>query len=172
MDAQTFATMMALLAIVTIAGTVAVVVGRVARVPALQLEAGGAMTAAWAIAAVATAGSLTLSEVFHFTPCELCWYQRIAMYPLVVVLGVGAWRRDLSMRLPALLLAGIGAALSTWHVLVQRVPAMSNTTSCDATAPCTAIWVDVFQIFTIPTMALAGFVGIIALVATAQRTTP
>jgi disulfide bond formation protein DsbB len=169
MDAQTFATMMAVLAIVSIVGAVAVVVGRVARIAALQLEVGSAMTAAWAIATVATVGSLTFSEVFHFTPCELCWYQRIAMYPLVVVLGVGALRRDLSMRLPALLIAGIGAALSTWHVLVQRVPAMSNTTSCDATAPCTAIWVDVFQIFTIPTMALAGFVGIIALLATAQR---
>lgn len=169
MTAQTFATMMALLAIVALVGAVAVVVGRAARIPALQFEAGAAMTAAWAIAAVATAGSLTLSEVYHFTPCELCWYQRIAMYPLVVVLGVGAWRRDLSMRLPALILAGVGAALSTWHVLVQRVPAMSNTTSCDASAPCTAIWVDVFQFFTIPTMALAGFIGIIALVATAQR---
>ena len=49
---------------------------------------------AFVVAAVATAGSLYLSEVANFTPCTLCWYQRIAMYPLVVLLGIATWRRD------------------------------------------------------------------------------
>src|SRR6266536_2440469 len=49
---------------------------------------------AWIVALVATAGSLYLSEIAHFTPCTLCWYQRIGMYPLAVVLGIAAYRHD------------------------------------------------------------------------------
>src|SRR5690606_11054580 len=115
-----------------------------------------ALAGAFGIAAVATGGSLVFSDVYHFTPCELCWYQRIAMYPLVVLLGVAAVRRDLDVRRYALPLAVVGAALSTWHVLVQRVPAMAATTSCEATAPCTGIWVEALGWLTIPTMAGMG----------------
>lgn len=169
MTAQSFATMMALLAIVSVGGAIALVVGRVAKVEALHLDPGQALTAAWAIATTATIGSLVLSEIYHFTPCKLCWYQRIAMYPLTVVLGFAAWRRDLkTFRAPALVFVGIGSLLSTWHVLVQRIPDLSGSASCDPTAPCTAIWVDVFNVFTIPTMALAGFVGIAALLLTTR----
>lgn len=169
MTAQSFATMMALLAIVSVGGAIALVVGRVAGIRSLHLEAGQALTAAWAIAMTATVGSLILSEVYHFTPCKLCWYQRIAMYPLTVVLGVAAWRRDLrSVRLPAMIFVAVGSSLSIWHILVQRFPDLSGSASCDPTAPCTAIWVDVFNVFTIPTMALAGFIGIAALLLTTR----
>jgi hypothetical protein len=50
--------------------------------------------AAWIVAVLATATSLTLSEIYHLVPCVLCWYQRICMFPLVVILGVGILRRD------------------------------------------------------------------------------
>lgn len=48
---------------------------------------------AWVVSLTATSGSLFLSEVWHFIPCELCWYQRIFMYPLVIVLGIAAYRQ-------------------------------------------------------------------------------
>src|SRR5688572_18615670 len=51
-----------------------------------------ALWLAFGVALVATVGSLYLSEVANFTPCKLCWYQRIAMYPMVPVLGMAAWR--------------------------------------------------------------------------------
>ena len=119
--------------------------------------------AAAAVASTATLGSLWYSEVAGFVPCELCWYQRIAMYPLAVLLVVAAVRRDLTIRLHARLLAGIGLVISAWHVAVQRLPSLSGTSSCSADAPCTAIWVDSFGVFTIPTMAACGFLAVLVL---------
>ena len=169
MDPDAFGNAMGLLAVVAVlAGLVAVacrITGRRQWVP----DAERALVFAFGIAAVATGGSLIFSEVYHYTPCELCWYQRIAMYPLTVLLGVAALRRDLDVRRYVLPLAGVGAALSTWHVLVQRVPALSGTTSCDATAPCTGIWVEALGALTIPTMAGMGFLAIIALLAAARH---
>ena len=68
-----------------------------------------ALALAAAAALVGTLGSLYLSEVANFPPCRLCWFQRVAMYPLVVVLGVAGVRRDFGARLTGSILAGIGA---------------------------------------------------------------
>ena len=72
--------------------------------------AGSALPAAFVVAALATLGSLWFSEVAHFEPCRLCWYQRIAMYPLVLILGIAAWRGDSRVRRYAVPLAAVGAA--------------------------------------------------------------
>ena len=171
MDADVFATAMGLLSVLAALGGVAVVVGRLAGRPAWVPAPAMALAGAAGIAAVATGGSLVFSDVYHYTPCELCWYQRIAMYPLVVLLGVGAVRGDLDVRRYALPLSVAGALVSTWHVLVQRVPAIAGTTSCEATAPCTGIWVEALGVLTIPTMAGIGFLAITALLATARPET-
>ena len=123
-----------------------------------------ALGLAWVVALVATLGSLYLSEIAHFPPCTLCWLQRIAMYPLVVVLGVSALREDRGVGWYALPLAGIGAALAFYHVLVQRVPGLDQATSCSAEAPCNAMWVREFGFVSIPVMALGAFLLIAALV--------
>ncbi|HSK24343.1 MAG TPA: disulfide bond formation protein B [Egicoccus sp.] len=136
------------------------------RVPAWLAEA--ALPLAAAVAIVATGGSLYLSEVAGYIPCALCWYQRIAMYPLVVVVGVAALRRDLTVWLTALPLAVIGAAIAAWHVAVERVPDLGSGV-CDPTAPCTILWVEEFGFLTIPTMALIGFITIAMLVLVARR---
>jgi disulfide bond formation protein DsbB len=127
-----------------------------------QLDARGWLSAATLVAAIAMAGSLYFSEVVHFIPCELCWYQRIAMYPLVPLLGLAAWRRDTGIRPYALALAGLGAPISAWHVLVERFPTLEGP-YCDPAAPCSAIWVNTFGYLTIPTMALSGFLLIAVL---------
>ena len=87
---------------------------------------------------VTTLGSLYYSEHAGFIPCELCWYQRIAMYPLVIVLGVGWLRRDRKVWITALLFVVVGAPLSLYHWLVERVPSFAESSSCSAVAPCTA----------------------------------
>lgn len=171
MDPDVFASALGLLAVVAALAAAVVVLGRVLSRSAWVPHADTALTGAFGIAAVATAGSLVFSEVYHFTPCELCWVQRIAMYPLALLLGIAAVRRDLDVRHYAIPLAGLGALVSIWHVLVQRVPAMAGTTSCEATAPCTGIWVEALGVLTIPTMALVGFVAIIALLSTAHTDT-
>jgi disulfide bond formation protein DsbB len=112
------------------------------------------------VVAVATAGSLYLSEVAHFTPCVLCWYQRIGMYPMVVLLAV-ALRRGDAIWPYALVLSIAGGAVSTYHMLLERFPSL-ETSACDPDNPCSLIWTERFGYLTIPTMALSAF----ALVAT------
>lgn len=124
-----------------------------------------------AVALVSMLGSLYLSEVANFPPCRLCWYQRIAMYPLVVVLGVAAAKRDLAARLTAAILASIGAAISIWHLVVEANPTLESG-SCDPTNPCSTKWVDQWGYLTIPGMALSGFALILVLLAAARPSDP
>jgi disulfide bond formation protein DsbB len=123
------------------------------------------------VALVATGGSLYLSEIANLTPCELCWYQRIAMYPLVPVLAVAALRKDAGAWRYGLPLALPGAAISAYHVTIQWMPALDAGT-CGLGPPCTARYVAVFGFVSIPTMAGAAFLLIVALllVARAART--
>lgn len=114
-----------------------------------------------AITGTATLGSLYLSEVAGYVPCELCWVQRIFMYSLAVILGVAVLRRRADVWAYAAPLAAAGAATSTWHVIVQRLPAAQG--SCDPNNPCSAILIERFGFITIPTMAGVAFLSVLAL---------
>lgn len=127
-----------------------------------------ALTMAAVVALVCTLGSLYLSEVDpKFLPCRLCWFQRTAMYPLVVVLGVAAIRKDYGARLTGAILAGLGACVSVWHLLVEQYPNLESS-SCDPNNPCSFKWVDQWGYLTIPGMALSGFALILVLLAAAR----
>lgn len=76
---------------------------------------------AWAVAFIATIGSLYLSEVMKYEPCTLCWYQRILMYPLVVLLGAAIIRKDYKIGIYSLIIAIVGACISIYHYLLQKV---------------------------------------------------
>jgi disulfide bond formation protein DsbB len=123
-----------------------------------------ALSLAWFVALLATAGSLYFSEVAGFTPCTLCWYQRIAMYPLVVVLAIGAARRERAAAWYGGALAGIGALIAAYHVALEWVPSL-DTGACDATTPCTLVWFRVFGFISLPTLALTAFLLILSLLA-------
>ncbi len=126
-----------------------------------------ALPLATAIATTATLGSLLLSEVAGYLPCTLCWYQRIAMYPLVVILGVATARGDRQVWRTVLPLTAIGAAIAAWHIVIENNPALGGP--CDDTAPCTIIWVEELGFLTLPTMALIAFVAIAVLSLAARR---
>lgn len=170
---------LALLAVLTEAGVLAGAVlaagGRVvptlgrARDAALAAVGPQALALAFAIAAVSMAGSLYFSEVANFTPCRLCWYQRICMYPLVPLLGIAAWRRDLAIRPYGIVLALSGLAISSYHVLLERVPSLESSSVCEVSNPCTLIWVERLGYLTIPAMALSGFAGIALLLLIARE---
>ena len=130
-----------------------------------------ALQLAFVVALVATIGSLWLSEGAHFVPCRLCWYQRIAMYPMSVILGIAAWRRDVSVRVYALPVVAIGATISIWHMLIERFPSLESASSCDPANPCSLIWVERFGYLTIPTMALSAFTLIATLLLLAPKET-
>ena len=138
---------------------------------AVEAVAPSALALAAVVAAVCTAGSLYFSEVAHFTPCRLCWYQRICMYPLVPLLGLAAWRHDPGIRPYAATLSGIGAVIAPYHVLLERHPEW-ETSICELNNPCTLKWINRFGYLTIPTMALSAFALILVLLAVARPETP
>lgn len=111
---------------------------------------------AWLMALVATLGSLYYSEIAGFTPCEYCWYQRIAMYPLAIILGIAAFRRDDGIRRYGMPLAVVGGLIAAYHYTIQHFPNL-DTGSCNVFAPCTAAYVWKFDFVSIPLMALVSF---------------
>lgn len=117
---------------------------------------------AWGVAALAMGGSLYLSEIANLLPCSFCWYQRIAMYPLVLVLGVGMLRGDTGVWRYALPLPVVGLGIALFHILIQWRPSL-DVGACASGAPCTARYVAVYGFISIPTMAAAAFLLIIAL---------
>jgi len=112
---------------------------------------------AWLVAIAATVGSLYFSEVRMFVPCALCWWQRILMYPLVVVLGVATFRQDLSAWRTALPLSLIGLGTATYHYLLQKVPGLAPPASCASGVPCNMQYIDWFGFVTIPFLAGVAF---------------
>ena len=134
---------------------------------------GGELWIAWLFALAATLGSLFFSEYSHFIPCRLCWFQRIAMYPMVVVLLIGAIRRDFrGAALSVLPLSVLGAAVSIYHIYIENNPS-AETPGCTVGAPCSTKWIDRFGYITIPTLALTAFAAIfVTLLFSWMRTRP
>ena len=126
-----------------------------------------ALPLAFAVALTTTLGSLYMSEVAKFPPCILCWYQRICMYPNVVLLLVATIRRDAKVKFYVLPLVLIGAGISTYHYLIERFPD-SVSFSCNADVPCSTVWIWKFHFLSIPGMAWVGFMLIATLVLLAR----
>ena len=166
MTSNTITTFFALLALACNLFVIAVAVAWCLRhrVPelwesALAVLEPSALTLAALIAIVATLGSLYLSEVAHFIPCRLCWYQRIGMYSLAVVLFLAAIRHDRRAWCYPFTLALCALPISIYHVLLERFPAL-ETGACEITNPCSIVWVRHFGFVTIPYMAASGFAAI------------
>lgn len=126
-----------------------------------------ALRLAWAVALVATGGSLYYSEVAGYVPCTLCWYQRIAMYPMALLLGIAAVRGDTAIRRYLIPLSLVGATISIYHYQLQRFPAQASF-SCTEDVPCALTYVWQFHYISIPFMALSAFALIVTLLAIAR----
>ena len=123
------------------------------------------------IAAVSTAGSLYFSEVANYVPCTLCWYQRIAMYPLAVIGAVWLIRGGCEGRAYVLPIAAVGALISTYHYLIEWNPSLDSGV-CAASGPaCSDVWFRSFGFVTLALMALVAFVAIITVNVVSPRST-
>ncbi len=164
MDVEAAQLFFSLLALAAGAGAIALVVLRLAapRSPVLVAVDDAALWIAFLVAAVSTAGSLYFSEVADFIPCQLCWFQRIAMYPLAVILLVAAIRKDRSVRWYAGPVAAIGAVISTYHYLVEWNPELEA--ACGIGPSCSDIWFRELGFVTLAFMALCGFAAILVLI--------
>lgn len=116
-----------------------------------------ALFISWVIALVAMLGSLYFSEIRQFVPCTMCWYQRICMYPLVLILGIGSFQNDFNVKKIALPLSIIGLLISTWHYLEQKVPGFAEIKPCTQGVPCSSEYINVFGFITIPFLARTAF---------------
>src|SRR5262245_56720291 len=113
---------------------------------------------AFVVAAIATGGSLFFSEFAHFVPCELCWYQRICMYPLSILTLFAALARDDRVARYFLPLPAVGACVSIYHILVENhVVGQSNACLLSAPGGCGVKWINEFGYVTIPVLALTAF---------------
>ena len=119
---------------------------------------------AWSIALVATLGSLMFSEVLGYPPCILCWYQRICMYPLVIIFGVGIMTKDRFTSWYALPLVLIGLLISIYHNLLYYNILPEAAAPCRAGVSCTTKFIEWFGFVTIPFLSMMAFAIIAALV--------
>ena len=118
--------------------------------------------AAWVLALLSVAGSLFFSEVVELPPCVLCWYQRIAMYPLVLIIGIGIATKDGRWKIYALPLALIGLALAGYHNLIYYGVIPESLTPCTQGVSCSERQIEWFGFVTIPLMGLLSFLMISA----------
>lgn len=117
---------------------------------------------AWIQSIVAMAGSLYFSEVRHFTPCVLCWYQRILMYPLTLIIAVGIYRKDKNLPFYVLPLSIIGTIIALFHNLLYYKILPESAAPCTAGISCTTHFFAWFGFITIPLLSLIAFLIITA----------
>lgn len=115
---------------------------------------------AWLIALFGVVGSLFFSEVLEYAPCVLCWYQRIALYPLVLVIGVGIAIRDSRAAIYALPITIAGLAIGIYHNLLYYGVIPEAITPCTEGVPCNAVQLELLGFITIPLMSLSAFIAI------------
>ncbi len=131
-----------------------------------EMMFGGELWAAWAVALVSMLGSLYFSQVADFIPCELCWFQRICMYPLVAVLLVGALRRDVRSAVQfAFVLPIVGFLIAAYHIYIEANPSAEPSGCRVGGTSCATKWIEKFGYITIPVLSITAFAAILTLLA-------
>jgi disulfide bond formation protein DsbB len=126
----------------------------------IALDAGSGWSllfAAWVLVTVATLGSLFFSEVMEVPICVLCWYQRVAMYPLVLILAIGLLPYDPKVLRYAAALAGAGWLIALFHVLLVAGVIPESAQPCVQGIPCSETHISLLGILNIPTLSLLTF---------------
>jgi disulfide bond formation protein DsbB len=123
----------------------------------------------WIIASVSALGSLFFSEIMEFPPCALCWYQRIFMFPMVLILIAGLFPFDKNIIRYALPLASVGWGFAFYHYLLYSGFIPESIQPCSQGVSCSETYLDLFGFITIPMLSLISFSTIIILLAVLKR---
>jgi disulfide bond formation protein DsbB len=123
----------------------------------------------WLIASVSALGSLFFSEIMKFAPCVLCWYQRISLFPMVIIFSVGLFSFDKGVVKYSLPLAVAGWLIAVYHNLLYTGIIPENAQPCSKGVSCTEDYIKLFGIFTIPMLSLISFSAIIVLLFMLKR---
>lgn len=121
------------------------------------------LLSAWMLAALSTAGALFIGEVMLMTPCTLCWYQRIAMFPLALILGMASYSNDRQGALYALPFAVTGVLIAGYHTLLVAGLVPKAWIPCGTGVSCASQKLDIFNGLQIPWLSLAAFLLITVL---------
>ena len=124
---------------------------------------------AWLIALFSMLGSLYFSEILHFVPCSLCWWERVCLFPLVLILGIASFRSDCRIIIYAFPLAMGGLFIALFHYLQQKGPAFLHMDFCDRYNPCTQDPLNLLNFITLPLLAAACFLCIAILLYVAAQ---
>ncbi len=116
---------------------------------------------AWIQSIIATFISLYYSEIRQYAPCTLCWYQRIFMYPLVIIIAVGILLKDRHLPSYVLPMSILGWSIAFYHVLLQKGILPESVAPCVLGASCAIDYTGYFGFITIPIMSLTAFTVII-----------
>lgn len=116
---------------------------------------------------LATAGSLFMSELAGFVPCELCWYQRVFMYPQAFIFLLAMYYKDSKVFLYSLFLSSIGLLIALWHVFIEYQPKFE--TCSETSISCSSIQFQAFGFVTIPFMSASIFTFLVLLSAISLR---
>lgn len=115
-----------------------------------------ALPLTWLQAVLAMFGSLFFSEVLHYAPCDLCWWQRLASYPLVVILPIALWRRDHHIGLYCLPLTIFGWFVALYQNLIYY-HLINPFIRCTLSVPCDIHYFDWFGFISLPLLSLVAF---------------
>lgn len=115
----------------------------------------------WVISLIATLGSLFFSEVMHYEPCKFCWYQRILMYPLVLIIGIAYIQRNAKIAVTTLAFSIIGICVALYHYGMQKVPFLHDNAVACGMVPCTGQYINWLGFITIPFLSLIAFLLIL-----------
>jgi disulfide bond formation protein DsbB len=121
------------------------------------------MHMSWFVAMIATIGSLYFSEILLYVPCKLCWYQRIMMYPLAIILGIAAVRKDMRQSLYVLPLSIWGAGIAIYHILMQKTNLFKEAAVTCGPIPCDLDYINWLGFISIPMLSATAFILITVL---------
>lgn len=113
-----------------------------------------------------TLGSLYFSEIAHLIPCKLCWFQRIAMYPQVIILGIALWKRNSFAAIYGIVFSAIGAVIAAYHYYIQMVPTELVPCSIYDPVSCTEKVAVNYGYVTFPMISLTTFLLMMLLLIT------
>jgi disulfide bond formation protein DsbB len=137
-----------------------------------ELSAWTLVFVAWLIASGSTLGALFFGEVMRLPPCSLCWYQRIFMFPLALIVPFGLFPFDRGVVRAALPLAGFGALVAAFHVLLVAGIIPERLEPCKQGVPCSETVIEWFGFVTIPLLSFVAFAAIAALLTFAYYRSP
>ena len=123
----------------------------------------------WLIVVVAVAGTTYGGEIMGLPICHLCWYQRICIYPLLIILGIGTFNNDSSCIRYSIPLAIFGALFAFYQYLEQMIPGFSPISVCGSGADCSQIHLKLLGFITFPLLSFLGCVAIVALLSIARH---